>query len=130
MTQSESDKNKRSSSRSSLDSYFHYLPDDGTLKTFSALIVLKMVFFDIAISFGDAVTDIAQGLYLMFDFSTFPWGVKDLTYNYGLMVLVVCWVPGLVAVIHIMSHYRHEYFGLSDKVDDKTKKAKITSSAW
>ena len=87
-----------------------------------------MVFFDIAISFGDAVTDITQGIYLMFDFSDFT--VKDLTFNYGVIVLVVCWLPGLVAIIHIMSHYRHEYFGLSDKVDDKTKKAKITSSAW
>ena len=83
-----------------------------------------MVFFDIAISFGDAVTDVAQGLYLMFDFSTFPWTVKDLTFSYGVMVLVVCWVPGLVAVIHIMSHYRHEYFGLSHEVDQKLKKAK------
>ena len=85
-----------------------------------------MVFFDIAISFGDAVTDVAQGLYLMFDFSTFPWAVKDLTFTYGVMVLVVSWLPGLVAIIHIMSHYRHEYFGLSDEVDDRLKKANRT----
>ena len=115
-------------SRSSLNSYFQYLPEGGTLKAFSALIVLKMVFFDIAISFGDAVTDIAQGIYLMFDFSDLT--VKDLTFNYGVIVLVVCWLPGLVAIIHIMSHYRHEYFGLSDCVDDEVKKAKITSCAW
>ena len=95
-------------SRSSLWSW--YDPDPGTLSTFSALIVLKMIFFDIGISFGDAVTDVAQGITLIADFSTFPPQYKDLTYQYGVMVLVVCWIPGLVAVIHIMSHYRSHNF--------------------
>ena len=96
--------NSNRSNRSNRSSI--YLPEEGTLKAFSALIVLKMVFFDIGVSFGDAFTDIAQGLYLMYDFKVFPWKVKDLTYEYGVMVLIVCWIPGLVAVIHIMSHYR------------------------
>ena len=109
-------------SRSSLASY--YVPDDPALSTFSALIVLKIIFVDIGISLGDAVTDILQGVYLMVDFSEWEW--KDLTYKYGVGVLVVCWVPGLVAVIHIMSHYRHEYFGLSQEIDQKLKKAKRT----
>ena len=95
-------------SRTSLGSW--YFPEEGTLTTFSALIVLKMIFFDIAISLGDAVTDVAQGITLIADFSTFPPQYKDLTADYGVMVLVVCWIPGLVAVIHIMSHYRSENF--------------------
>ena len=53
------------------------------------------------------MTDILQGVYLMVDFSEWEW--KDLTYKYGVGVLVVCWVPGLVAVIHIMSHYRSHH---------------------
>jgi hypothetical protein len=83
----------------------------GTVAIFAALIVLKIIFVDIWTSLGDAITDFLQGFFLIFDFHTGEW--KDDTYQYGIIVLIACWVPGIVAVIHILAHYRNEYFGLS-----------------
>ena len=75
--------------------------------TFSKLVVLKVLLFDLAVSFGDAVTDILQGVYLIWWYNEQGvWGLKEDTWYYGLWVLGVCWVPGLVCVIHILSHYR------------------------
>ena len=77
----------------------------GTVAIFAALIVLKIIFVDIWTSLGDAITDFLQGLYLMFDFyNGFAW--KADTASYGIIVLLACWVPGIVAVIHILAHYR------------------------
>ena len=77
----------------------------GTVAIFAALIVLKIIFVDIWTSLGDAITDFLQGFYLMFDFNnSFEW--KSDTYHYGIIVLIACWVPGIVAVIHIMAFYR------------------------
>ena len=83
----------------------------GTMGIFAALIVLKIIFVDIWTSLGDAITDFLQGLYLMFDFyDGFAW--KYDTYEYGVIVLIACWVPGIVAVIHIMAYYRCCFFSL------------------
>ena len=75
--------------------------------TFGKLIVLKILLFDLAVSFGDAVTDILQGVYLICWYNERgEWVLKEDTWHYGLCVLIVCWVPGLVCVIHILTHYR------------------------
>ena len=72
---------------------------------FAALIVLKILFVDIWVSLGDAITDFLQGLYLMFDFYA-GFSVKEETWGIGVIVIAACWVPGLVAVLHILAHYR------------------------
>ena len=79
----------------------------GFNSTFGKLVILKVLLFDLAVSFGDAVTDILQGVYLIWWYNEKKgWGLKEDTWHYGLWVLGVCWVPGLVCVIHILSHYR------------------------
>ena len=74
-----------------------------SMNGFSALVVLKIIFFDIAVSLGDAITDILQGVNLIVKRG--GWDVNE-TWLYGVGVLIVCWVPGLVCVLHILSHYR------------------------
>ena len=73
---------------------------------FAALIVLKIIFFDIWVSLGDAITDFLQGLFLMFDFYA-GFSIKEDTWDIGVIVIVACWVPGLVAVLHILAYYRY-----------------------
>ena len=90
--------------------YSLYDPDNkgttGTVAIFAALIVLKIIFLDIWFSLGDAITDFLQGLYLMFDFYD-GFSVKNDTWGYGLIVIVACWVPGVVAVMHILAYHRY-----------------------
>ena len=88
---------------------------------------MKILFFDIGVSLGDMVTDFLQGFNLIFDFKK-KWApsnstlcqavggdevickwrfeLKDTVKWYGVTVLVICWIPGLVAVIHMLAHYR------------------------
>ena len=100
---------KRSISRS----YSVYVNNDkkpsesGIASTFGKLVVLKVLMVDLAVSLGDAVTDILQGVYLICWYNEHGEMVfKTDTWRYGVCVLVVCWVPGLVCVIHILTHYR------------------------
>ena len=89
---------------------------------------MKILFFDIGVSLGDMVTDFLQGFNMIFDFkqkwkpsnSKFckvvgdedegpcAWQVElqETVWGYGVTVLVICWIPGLVAVIHMLAHYR------------------------
>ena len=89
---------------------------------------MKILFFDIGVSLGDMVTDFLQGFNMIFDFkqkwqpSNSKWckvvGDEDedpcawqvelqkTVSGYGVTVLVICWIPGLVAVIHMLAHYR------------------------
>ena len=75
--------------------------------TFAALVVLKIIFLDIIVSLGDAVTDILQGIHLIYwpGQHSGEWELKT-TWKYGLSVLGVCWVPGVVCVLHILAHFR------------------------
>ena len=86
--------------------YSVYRKSSGISLTFSGLVVLKLLLFDLAVSLGDAVTDILQGVYLICWYNERgEWRLKEDTWHYGLWVLIVCWVPGLVCVIHILSHH-------------------------
>ena len=105
--------------------YFTFVKEPFS-KTFAAFIALKILFFDIGVSLGDMVTDFLQGFNLIFDFkqkwqpsnSTLcqaaggagpcKWQVElqETVWKYGVTVLIICWIPGLVAVIHMLAHYR------------------------
>ena len=106
--------------------YFTFMKEPFS-KIFAAFIALKILFFDIGVSLGDMVTDFLQGFNLIFDFkqkwqpsnSTLCQAVggdevpckwqlelKKTVLGYGVTVLVICWIPGLVAVIHMLAHYR------------------------
>ena len=84
-------------------SVFHPEPDtqpedetDGltedVLRPLVKLVFLKILVVDIGISVGDMVTDLLQGLSLVFDGD---WNVQWHTAHYGLAVLGVMWLPGL-----------------------------------
>ena len=87
------------------------------LETIAAFAVIRVLFFDILVSFGDAVTDFLQGFNLIFQFSKntrdesilnsdgLPTGIYP-TWKYGVATLVICWIPGIVGVIHVVTHYR------------------------
>ena len=89
--------------------YSIYDPDNkgtaGAVTIFAALVVLKIIFVDIWVSLGDAITDFLQGLFLMFDFYD-GFTVKDDTWGIGVIVIAACWVPGIVAIVHILAYYR------------------------
>ena len=70
------------------------------LKPLVKLYFLKIFFIDIGISFGDVVTDLAQGINLIFDHN---WNIQWTTFHYGLIVLVLIWLPLLPLAIHIVS---------------------------
>ena len=75
------------------------------MKTFGALIVLKILFFDIGVSLGDVVTDLLQGFFLIFNFADGK--VKCDTIWPGIVVLIICWFPtNVISVIHIISHHK------------------------
>ena len=67
------------------------------LKPLVKLFFLKILLIDIGISVGDVITDLLQGLSLVFDAE---WNVQWNTYHYGLAVLGVMWIPGLVVLLH------------------------------
>ena len=88
------------------------------LETVAAFAVIRVLFFDILVSFGDAITDFLQGFNLIFQFNkntrddSFLWNGIDVypTWGYGVATLVICWIPGIVGVIHVITHYRSEKF--------------------
>ena len=89
--------------------YSIYDPDNkgtaGAVTIFAAVVVLKIIFVDIWVSLGDAITDFLQGLFLMFDFYD-GFTVKGDTWGIGVIVIAACWVPGIVAIVHILAYYR------------------------
>ena len=59
------------------------------------------------LSFVDVITDILLGINL----SSSENKDQDIeTKNYGYLVLVVCWFPGIVSVIHMIAHHRVDYW--------------------
>ena len=86
-------------------------PIDAGYKTLSSFVVLKILFWDIGSSLGDTVTDFLQGFNLIFDLMAEEWWkLRDDTEVYGIIVLLIIWVPGIVAIIHTISHYRYSFY--------------------
>ena len=72
------------------------------LHSLQKLTFLKIIFLDIGISLGDVVTDLLQGLSLILepDWSLAP------TADYGVLVLLTCWLPGPLTILHLCLHHR------------------------
>ena len=75
---------------------------DKLLNSLKRLMFLKILIVDIGISAGDAITDILQGLNLIFDDS---WNISR-TAVYGVAVLATSWLPSLVTLLHLGLSYR------------------------
>ena len=72
------------------------------LQSLQKLAFLKIMLLDIGISLGDVVTDLVQGLSLVFDAN---WNYSS-TAHYGVLVLVTCWLPGPLTLLHFCLHHR------------------------
>ena len=72
------------------------------LRSLQKLAFLKIILIDVGISFGDVVTDVVQGISLIFDAN---WRIAS-TANYGVLVLITCWLPGPLTLLHLCLHHR------------------------
>ena len=72
------------------------------VQSIQKLTFLKILFLDIGISLGDVVTDLLQGLSLIFEPD---WGLAP-SAPYGALVLLTCWLPGPVTLLHLCLHHR------------------------
>ena len=72
------------------------------IQSLQKLAFLKIILIDIGISLGDVVTDVVQGMSLIFDAN---WSLAP-TSNYGIFVLVTCWLPGPLTLLHLCLHHR------------------------
>ena len=84
------------------------------LKSIQKLNFLKILLIDIGISLFDVITDLLLGLSLIFDEH---WKVSS-TYQYGLLILLTCWLPGPVTLIHFgcshrMSSWPSQWLGIA-----------------
>ena len=85
-------------------------PEDGVdgreaaraLQSLQKLAFLKILLVDIGISLGDVVTDLVQGLSLIFESD---WDLAP-TAHYGVLVLLTCWLPGPLTILHLSLHHR------------------------
>ena len=72
-------------------------------------IILKSM-ISCCLSAVDVATDLWLGLDLIYDFQDQRSGaLKIEAEKYGKVVLAVVWLPGFVAVTHLLTYYRHEY---------------------
>ena len=75
----------------------------------NALSILKLIIFS-SFSTVDVATDLWVGLDLMLDFQDKrSVALKAEAKEYGKVVLAVVWLPGIVAVTHLVAHHRHEF---------------------
>ena len=72
------------------------------IRSLQKLAFLKIILVDIGISLGDVVTDLVQGLSLVFEDD---WSIAS-TAHYGILVLVTCWLPGPLTLLHLCLHHR------------------------
>lgn len=72
------------------------------LHAIQKLTFLKIIFLDIGISLGNVGTDMAQGLSMILqpDWSLAP------TAHYGMIVLLICWLPAPLNIIHLSHQQR------------------------
>ena len=71
---------------------------EDVLRPLVKLLFLKILLVDVGISLGDVVTDLLQGLNLVFDGD---WNIQWTTYQYGLGILATMWMPGLVVLLRL-----------------------------
>lgn len=81
------------------------------LKPLVKLYFLKILLIDIGISLGDVVTDLAQGINLIFDHN---WNIQWSTFHYGLTVISLTWLPVVPLSIHVLSFKDRKYYSLSE----------------
>ena len=70
------------------------------LQSLQRLAFLKIFVIDIGLSLGDVVTDMVQGLSLIYEAD---WSLSTTT-NYGILVLATCWLPGPLVLLHLCLH--------------------------
>ena len=67
-------------------------------KELSGCEILTIIIFGVILSFCDAVTDILQGTSLITNFRG-RWESQMETIQYGIIVIIMCWVPGFVTLM-------------------------------
>ena len=72
------------------------------LQSLHKLVFFKILLIDIGISLGDVVTDLVQGVSLIYGTD---WEVAP-TAHYGVLVLLTCWLPGPLTILHLWLHQR------------------------
>jgi len=96
----------------------------GAASSLGVLVILKVIFIDILITgFGDAITDILQGVYMIIEE---PLNKEDKwdTIAAGVGVIIICWVPGIVAILHLIASHKDEFLFLDESVDEKIRKSR------
>ena len=76
-----------------------------TRKKLTCFSVLKIVILGIILSLCDVFTDFLQGVNLIKDFQGIFEEKKE-AILYGIVVLVICWVPGFLNIIHLWSNQK------------------------
>ena len=82
------------------------------LKPLVKLYFLKILLIDIGISLGDVVTDLAQGINLIFDHN---WNIQWSTFHYGLIVLVFVWLPLVPLALHVVTFRKAAQYYQTEK---------------
>jgi len=94
---------------------------------FGVLIIMKIIFIDILITgFGDAFTDIAQGVYMILEEPLNAEQASE-TRIMGVIVILVCWIPGIVAILHLVASHKDEFLFLPNTIsaEKRTQKKKM-----
>merc|ERR1711962_1633714 len=101
-----------------------YSLDGGAGSTLGVLVVLKVLFVDILITgFGDAITDLLQGIYMIVEEPLNSEDTND-TIAAGIAVILICWVPGIVAILHLIASHKDEFLFLDESVDVNIRKSR------
>ena len=72
------------------------------LNSIQKLNFIKILLVDIGMSLGDVITDLLMGMTLIFNED---WKISS-TYQYGLLILLTCWLPAPVTLIHLAWSHR------------------------
>ena len=83
------------------------------LRNVSKLHFLKIIFIDIGVSLGDVMTDFIQGINLLFDEN---WNILWLTFHYGLLVVIITWIPIIPILIHYSSFKNENHLQNEDTI--------------
>jgi len=126
VTRERSDSNLSNHRRSSWtrSNYRISLDAGGAASTLGVLVILKVIFIDILITgFGDAITDLLQGVYMIIEE---PLNNEDKweTRIAGVAVILICWVPGIVAILHLIASHKDEFLFLDESVDKRIRKSR------